>query len=238
MRKDGRRADDLRPVSIKTGFLSHPLGSCLIEMGGTRVVCSAMLEDHVPFFLKGSGKGWLTAEYSMLPASSNQRVNRERNKLGGRTSEIQRLIGRSLRSCLDLEKLGERSILIDCDVLDADGGTRTASITGGYVALVLLIRALKKNVSSFNPASIIKTKVAAVSVGVVNGEAYLDLNYEEDKNAEVDMNIVKIADDRFIEIQGTSESNPFGYPALESLLQLAGNGIKQLFIAQEKALSS
>jgi len=233
MRQDGRRPDELRRIKITPGFLTNPPGSCLIEMGGTRVVCSAMVEPTVPYFLKGSGKGWLSAEYSMIPGSSGQRVSRERSKLGGRTSEIQRLIGRSLRSCVDLSALGERSVVVDCDVLDADGGTRTAAITGGYVALALALRKLSAGDPSL--ARVLRLAVAAVSVGVIRGEACLDLPYEEDKDAEVDMNVVKTSDGRFIEVQGTAETNPFDRGSLNRLLDLAENGLTTLFEAQKRA---
>lgn len=233
-RFDGRKPDELRPVKISPGFLSHPAGSCLIEMGKTRVVCSAMVEETVPHFLKNSGKGWLTAEYNMLPASSHQRVVRERNKVGGRTHEIQRLIGRALRMSIDLNLLGERSILVDCDVLDADGGTRTAAITGSYVAVIL---ALKKTTGMIPSLSQVhKATVAAVSVGMVKGVPCLDLNYEEDKDAEVDMNIVKTHEGKFIEVQGTAESRPYGTEQLTALLTLADKGIKELIELQRRAI--
>ncbi len=235
-RLDGRSAGELRPVRITPHFLSHPAGSCLIEIGGTRVVCSTMVEDTVPHFLKNQGKGWLTAEYSMLPASSSQRVNRERTKMGGRTQEIQRLIGRSLRTAVDLSAIGERTILIDCDVLDADGGTRTAAITGAYVSLVLAMRKLEGKNPKFRGA--IKTEVAAISVGIVHGVLCLDLPYEEDKVAEVDMNIVKTSQNQYIEIQGTAEAAAFGREAMNQMLDLADAGINQLFQAQKKALES
>lgn len=233
-RNDGRAPEELRPVKITPNYLSHPHGSCLIEVGKTRVVCSAMLEDTVPPFRKGSGTGWLTAEYSMLPASSSQRIIRERNKVSGRTHEIQRLIGRSLRNCLDLGTLGERSILIDCDVLDADGGTRTAAITGGYVAMVLAIVNRWKSKPGFQPK--LKTAVAAVSVGIVGGMAHLDLDYEQDRRAEVDMNVVQTAEGSFVEVQGTSESNPFDKNALDKMLTLASKGISELLSHQRKVL--
>src|SRR3954470_2221661 len=188
-RIDGRKPDQLRPVKITTNYLKHPAGSCLIEMGKTRVVCSAMLEETVPPFLKGKGKGWLTAEYAMLPASSRQRVHRERAKVGGRPHEIQRLIGRSLRSCFDMTKLGERSLLIDCDVIDADGGTRTAAITGSYVAVALAVQRLRATLPALDGA--IRSAVAAVSVGIVRGVPVLDLHYDDDSRADVDMNVVK-----------------------------------------------
>lgn len=233
-RIDGRNPDQLRPVKITPNFLSHATGSCLIEMGGTKVICSAMVEESVPGFLKGSGKGWLTAEYSMLPASSSQRIQRERQKVGGRTHEIQRLIGRSLRTCIDLSQLGERSILVDCDVVDADGGTRTASITGAYVAVMLAVKKIQLKSPSLVP--LVKLGVAAVSVGVVKGVPCLDLNYEEDKDAEVDMNIVRTSSGRFIEIQGTAEGVPFDDESMQSLIQLGKKGIQELLDLQKKVL--
>lgn len=233
-RPSGRSLDQLRSIKIIPHFLSHPAGSCLIEMGGTRVVCSAMVEESVPNWLRGQGKGWLTAEYSMLPASSHQRIQRERNKIGGRTQEIQRLIGRSLRSALDLSALGERSIMIDCDVIDADGGTRTASITGSYVALMLALKKQSQKIPHLLDCR--KSSVAAVSVGVVKGVPVLDLDYEEDKDADVDMNVVMTSDGKFIEVQGTAESEPFDRKRLDDLLVLAEKGIRDLFISQNQAL--
>lgn len=233
-RVDGRSPEDLRPIKITPNYLANPAGSCLIEMGGTRVICSAMVEESVPNWLRGSGKGWLTAEYSMLPASSSQRVQRERSKIGGRTMEIQRLIGRSLRTCVDLSKLGERSILLDCDVLDADGGTRTAAITGAYVALALAVKKLPAPVAL---AATPQVAVAAVSVGIVRGVPCLDLNYPEDKDAEVDMNVVMTSQGLFVEVQGTAENQPFDRKALDSLLGLAQSGITRLFELQKKAIA-
>jgi ribonuclease PH len=233
---DGRRPEQIRPLKLTTGYLAHPAGSCLIERGNTRVVCSAMIEESIPGWLKGGGKGWLTAEYNMLPGSSHQRIQRERAKIGGRTHEIQRLIGRSLRNAVDLTKLGERAILVDCDVLDADGGTRTAAITGSYVAVALALKKLGSGHPSFKEA--LKVAVAAVSVGVVKGVPCLDLNYEEDKDAEVDMNVVKTSEDKFAEVQGTAEGAPFDQPTLNRLLDLAHAGISQLFEAQKKALEA
>ena len=235
-RFDGRAVDALRPVTIVPHFLANATGSCLISMGRTRVLCSAMVEETVPPFLKGSGKGWLTAEYSMLPASSTQRVPRERQKVGGRTHEIQRLIGRSLRACVDLASLGERSILVDCDVLDADGGTRTAAITGAYVALVLAVR----NTRKLNPAfpDLVKTQVAAISVGIIKGRPCLDLPYEEDKEAEVDMNVVKTGQGHYVEVQGTAEGATFGRDSLNELLRLADKGIDELFTKQRQILET
>jgi len=233
-RVDGRYSGEVRPVRITPNFQTNPAGSCLIEIGGTRVVCSAMVEDNVPPFMKNQGKGWLTAEYSMLPGSSAQRVNRERQKMGGRTQEIQRLIGRSLRAAVDLSSIGEKTIQIDCDVLDADGGTRTAAITGAYVATVLALRNLESQYPKFRGA--IKTEVAAISVGMVHGVLCLDLPYAEDKIAEVDMNVVKTSANQYIEIQGTAEAAAFGREAMNQMLDLADAGIHQLFQAQKKAL--
>ncbi|NDC24895.1 MAG: ribonuclease PH, partial [Proteobacteria bacterium] len=215
-RHSGRSPSELRPIKITPHFLSHPPGSCLIEMGGTRVVCSAMIEDSIPNWLKGQGKGWLTAEYSMLPASSGQRIQRERNKIGGRTMEIQRLIGRSLRAAIDMNTLGERSILVDCDVIDADGGTRTASITGSYVAVMLALQKMSVKIPVLSQVA--KQAVAAVSVGMVKGTAVLDLDYPEDKDAEVDMNVVMTSEGKFIEVQGTAENEPFDRRSLDQLL--------------------
>jgi len=234
MRSDGRQPNQLRNIVITPHFLKHPAGSCLFEMGNTRVVCSVMLEDNVPPFLKGSGKGWLTAEYNMIPGSSFQRISRERAKVGGRTQEIQRLIGRALRSAVDLDLLGEKSLVIDCDVLDADGGTRTASITGAYVALCLAIKKLSKN--NLFLTKVVKNAVAAISVGMVNGVPTLDLHYDDDKNADVDMNVVKTSQNQYVEIQGTAEKATFDRAKLDELLKLADLGIEQLFAAQEKAI--
>lgn len=233
-RSDGRKFDEIRQVKIIPDYLSHPAGSCLIEMGNTRVICSVMIEETVPPFLKGSGKGWVTAEYSMLPGSSNHRVNRERSKVGGRTHEIQRLIGRSLRTCIDPTVLGERSLLVDCDVLDADGGTRTAAITGSYVALALAVRKLSDKFPGLS--QVLKHSVAAVSVGVVGGKCVLDLDYSEDKDAEVDMNVVKTSSNKYVEIQGTAEGSPFDVEALKELTALADRGISELIALQHKVL--
>ena len=228
MRSDKRPADQLRQTTITPHFLEYAEGSVLIEAGRTRVVCAASVEDRVPPFLRNTGKGWVTAEYGMLPRATSTRTQREASagKIGVRTQEIQRLIGRSLRSVTDLPALGERTIWIDCDVIQADGGTRTASITGAYVALALALETLRKR-------DILKTiplsdYVAATSVGIVGGEALLDLAYDDDSRAEVDMNIVKTGDGRFIEIQGTAEALPFGRDALTTLLDLADGGIRQL----------
>jgi ribonuclease PH len=234
-RIDGRSPSQLRPTTITPGFLAHAEGSVLIEVGRTRVICTASVEDRVPPFMRNTGKGWVTAEYGMLPRATNTRTQREAStgKVGGRTQEIQRLIGRSLRSVTRLPELGERTIWIDCDVIQADGGTRTASITGGFVALVLALQRLKE-------LAVIKDipitdYVAATSVGIVDGTALLDLAYEEDSKAEVDMNFVKTGDGRFIELQGTAEGQPFDRRALDALMELADNGIKEL-IAMQKAV--
>ena len=232
-RIDGRSPSQLRPTTITPGFLAHAEGSVLIDVGRTRVICTASVEDRVPPFMRNSGKGWVTAEYGMLPRATNTRTQREAStgKVGGRTQEIQRLIGRSLRSVTRLPELGERTIWIDCDVIQADGGTRTASITGGFVALVLALQHLKE-------LAVIKDipitdYVAATSVGIVDGTALLDLAYEEDSKAEVDMNFVKTGDGRFIELQGTAEGQPFDRRALDALMELADNGIKELITMQK-----
>ncbi len=236
-RTDGRLADQLRPVRITPGFLPYAEGSALIEMGDTRVICSASVEDRVPPFLRNKGQGWVTAEYSMLPRSTLQRTQRETGRGGpsGRTHEIQRLIGRSLRAVINTSLLGERTVTLDCDVLQADGGTRTASITGAYVACALACRRLMRlNKIDRNPVS---GEVAAVSVGIVGGTALLDLKYDEDSRAEVDMNVVCTGDGRFIEVQGTAEGAPFTREEMDSLLELARRGIGQLVQAQRAALA-
>ncbi len=235
-RLDGRTAGALRPVRITPNYLKHPAGSCLIEMGHTKVICSASVEDFVPKWMKGSGKGWLTAEYGMLPGCSGQRIQRERLKVGGRTQEIQRLIGRSLRASVDLSKMGECALLIDCDVMDADGGTRTASITGAWVAMKLAARKMKEQIPLLFEAVEAGKAVAAVSVGMVSGEALLDLPYEEDSRAEVDMNIVMNADRHFIEVQGCAEGKPFSGDQLQKMLAIATPGLEELFKAQQQAL--
>ncbi|NIM04443.1 MAG: ribonuclease PH [Armatimonadetes bacterium] len=235
-RVDGRKNDELRPVNLTRDFIKHPEGSCLIEMGETVVVCTASVEDIVPQFLRGSGRGWVTAEYGMLPRSTKERTPREaaRGRRGGRSMEIQRLIGRSLRSVIDMDALGERTITVDCDVMQADGGTRTAAITGGYVALVDALRWMHNK-------GLIKTlpildAVAGVSVGIVQGEPMLDLAYEEDSMASVDMNLVMTAAGKFVEVQGTAEGNPFSKDHLDSLLRLGEKGIRELVALQKKAL--
>ncbi len=227
-RTDGREANQLRPITITPNYIIHPEGSVLIETGQTRVICTASVEERVPPFLRNTGKGWVTAEYGMLPRSTTTRSTREASsgKVGGRTQEIQRLIGRSLRSVMRLEDLGERTIWIDCDVIQADGGTRTAAISGSFVALAL---ALQKLVAKgVLPRVPVLHHVAATSVGIVGGEALLDLAYDEDSRADVDMNVVKTSDGRYIEIQGTAETTPFGRERLTELLDLADAGITRL----------
>jgi ribonuclease PH len=231
-RTDGRSSTELRPTTITPGFLAHAEGSVLIEVGRTKVICTASVEDRVPPFLRNSGKGWVTAEYGMLPRATNTRTQREAatGKVGGRTQEIQRLIGRSLRSVAKLTELGERTIWVDCDVIQADGGTRTASITGGFVAMALAMKRMKD--MALIKDIPITDYVAATSVGIVDGTALLDLAYEEDSKAEVDMNFVKTGDGRFIELQGTAEGQPFDRRALDALMELADNGIKELIAMQ------
>ena len=234
-RTDGRSAAELRPTKMTPGFLSHAEGSVLIEVGRTRVICTASVEDRVPPFLRNTGKGWVTAEYGMLPRATSTRTQREASagKVGGRTQEIQRLIGRSLRSVTKMSDLGERTIWIDCDVIQADGGTRTASITGGFVALVLALQ-LMRELALIRDLPV-ADYVAATSVGIVDGSALLDLAYDEDSKAEVDMNFVKTGDGRFIELQGTAEGQPFDKRALDALMELADAGIKSL-IAMQKSV--
>ena len=234
MRTDGRAANQLRDTRITPGYLMHAEGSVLIEVGRTRVVCTASVEDRVPPFLRNTGKGWVTAEYGMLPRATSTRTQREATagKVGGRTQEIQRLIGRSLRSVTRLGELGERTVWVDCDVIQADGGTRTASITGGFVALVLALRKLRE--SGAIRTLPIQDHVAATSVGVVGGAPMLDLAYEEDSRADVDMNIVKTGSGRFVEVQGTAEGPPFERSALDSLMELADHGIRELVAIQRQ----
>jgi ribonuclease PH len=235
-RSDNRGPADLRPVTMTPQYLMHPEGSVLIEAGRTKVICTASVEDRVPPFLRNSGKGWVTAEYGMLPRATTTRSTREAaaGKVGGRTHEIQRLIGRSLRAVTRLNELGERTIWIDCDVIQADGGTRTASITGSYVALVLALKALVQRGAL--PRLPVSDQVAAISVGIVDGVPLLDLAYEEDSRADVDMNIVKTSDGRYIEIQGTAETTPFNRDRLTELLSLADDGIAQLVALQKQVL--
>jgi ribonuclease PH len=231
-RTDGRSTSELRPTKITPGFLAHAEGSVLIEVGRTRVICAASIEDRVPPFLRNTGKGWVTAEYGMLPRATSTRTQREASagKIGGRTQEIQRLIGRSLRSITKLTDLGERTIWIDCDVIQADGGTRTASITGGFVALALALKRMKELALIRDVP--LTDYVAATSVGIVAGAALLDLAYDEDSRAEVDMNFVKTGQGKFIELQGTAEGQPFDRRALDALMELADAGIKQLIEMQ------
>jgi ribonuclease PH len=238
MRKQGSAAENLRDVRITRDYTKHAEGSVLVEFGDTRVICTASVEDGVPPFLRGKGSGWLTAEYSMLPRATQTRSPREssRGRVGGRTHEIQRLIGRSLRAVTDLTLLGERTIYIDCDVIQADGGTRTASITGAFVALSDAVRKLTSTgVLKRDP---ILEAVAAVSVGIVDGAILLDLNYEEDSSAEVDMNFVMTASNRFVEVQGTAESKPFGIEEMDAMRALAISGITRLFEIQRKVLAA
>jgi ribonuclease PH len=237
-RSDGRSPAELRPTRLTPEFLVHAEGSVLIEVGRTRVVCSASVEERVPPFLRNTGKGWVTAEYGMLPRATTTRTQREATagKVGGRTQEIQRLIGRSLRSVTRLPELGERTIWVDCDVLQADGGTRTASITGGFVAMVLAMQRLRA--SGALKAIPVLDHVAATSVGVVDGVPLLDLAYEEDSRAEVDMNIVKTGDGRFIEVQGTAEGPPFERRALDDLMELAEAGIRELVALQRSIVGN
>ena len=235
-RPDGRRAQQLRPVRLTRGAAKFADGSCLIDWGDTRVVCTASVEEGVPPFLKGSGSGWVTAEYGMLPRATHSRTPREasKGKLGGRTMEIQRLIGRSLRSVVDLPQLGERTVWIDCDVLQADGGTRCAAITGGFVALVDALRALEKK--RILPTLPVRDYVAAASVGIVNQRPVIDLMYAEDSRADVDMNLVMTGRGELIEIQGTGERRPFHSKELAQLLRLGTRAIKTLIALQRKTL--
>ena len=237
MTRHDRAPDELRPTTLTPHFLLHAEGSVLIEVGRTRVICTASIEDRIPPFLRGTGKGWVTAEYGMLPRATNTRTTREasQGKVGGRTMEIQRLIGRSMRSVVRMAELGERTIWIDCDVIQADGGTRTASITGAFVAMVLAMDKLKQQ--DLLRAIPVNDYVAATSVGIVGGMPLLDLAYEEDSKADVDMNIVKTGDGRFIEVQGTAESDPFSSEALTGLLELADRGIAQLIDKQREIVA-
>jgi ribonuclease PH len=238
MRSDGRANDQLRPVTFIPHYLDQHPASVLVQMGKTWVLCVATVTDEVPFWLRNQAQGWLTAEYSLLPTSTRTRTQRETGPSGvkGRTHEIQRLIGRSLRAALDLRKLGEHTITIDCDVIQADGGTRTAAITGGYVALVLALHKLAE--AGAMRRDVWRAPVAAISVGMVQGEAMLDLCYQEDWRAEVDCNVVMNARAQFIEVQGTAEGQPFARAQLDALLNLADKGIKELLAAQKKALEN
>ena len=237
MRKNGRKSNELREIKIIKDFISHPEGSVLVEFGQTKVICNATIEDKVPNFLKGQNSGWVTAEYGMLPRSTNDRMRREsKSRQSGRTMEIQRLIGRSLRSAINLEKLGEKTITVDCDVIQADGGTRTASITGGFVALCLALRT--RDDDSFCSSDIIDSFTGSVSIGKVDGEILLDLDYEEDSNAETDMNFIMNEKEEFVEIQGTAEKGSFSKKELDSMVLLASEGIKNIIEIQKKALNS
>ncbi|MBI2954921.1 MAG: ribonuclease PH [Chloroflexi bacterium] len=238
VRGDGRANDAMRPVRILPNFLAFPEGSALIQTGRTWVLCTASVEENVPPFRRGKGLGWLTAEYSMLPRSTTVRTPRESvvGRIGGRTQEIQRLIGRSLRAVVDLAALGERTLVLDCDVLQADGGTRTAAITGAYVATVLALRNLQQRGTIKTLP--LKATVAATSVGIVDGEALLDLCYEEDSRAEIDFNVVMTDKGELVEIQGTAEGSPFGRTTVDTLLTLAETGIRSLLIVQNQALST
>jgi ribonuclease PH len=235
MRSDNRAPDQLRDTTLTPDYLPHAEGSVFIEAGRTKVICTASLEDRVPPFLRNTGKGWVTAEYGMLPRATNTRMTREAStgRVGGRTQEIQRLIGRSLRSVMNLQGIGERTIWIDCDVIQADGGTRTASITGAFVALALALEKMRQRdlIRSIPLADY----VAATSVGIVDGEPLLDLAYEDDSRADVDMNVVETGDGRYIEVQGTAEAKPFGRAALITLLDLADQGIRQL-VEKQRAI--
>ena len=230
-RTDGRRPGELRPLSLEPNWLEQPHGSVLLSQGKTKVLCTASVVDGVPRWLYGKGRGWMTAEYSLLPASTGERTQREasRGKQGGRTVEIQRLIGRAVRAVTDFEALGERTLWLDCDVLQADGGTRCAAICGAYVAGRLAL-------DRFGLSKALSGSIAAVSVGVVGGEALLDLDYSEDSTAEVDMNVVMTGDGRLVEVQATAEQEPFTREQLDDLLELAGSGIEQLAVAQEGAI--
>jgi len=237
MRVDGRAHDQLRPVTITRNYMKHAEGSCLIEVGDTKVICTATLEERVPPFMRGGGKGWITAEYSMLPRATATRNAREssKGKVGGRTMEIQRLIGRALRSVVQLEWMGERTIWIDCDVIQADGGTRTASITGAFVAMV---DAMQKLVESGVWKQLpLHDFLAATSVGVIGEETLLDLNYKEDSTATVDMNVVMTGKGKFVELQGTGEDAPFSADQLQGMIALAKSGIDQLIASQKQALA-
>ena len=238
MRSDGRTATQLRPVNIEVNYLQNPLGSVLISVGKTKVLCSVSLEDMVPRWMKGAGHGWVTSEYAMLPCAGHERSPREstRGKVGGRTYEIQRLIGRSLRSVLDLTKLGERTLWVDCDVIQADGGTRTASITGGFIALEIAIEKLLGNGTLYQTP--LKERMAAISVGVVNNELMLDLCYDEDSQADVDMNVVMTESGNIIEIQGTAETHPYSKDMCMQMINLAHDGVQQLLQQSKQIVSS
>ncbi len=235
LRNDGRTNDQLRPISLSTGYNKYAEGSCLVEFGDTVVLCIATLTNEVPRFMMGSGRGWVTAEYGMLPRAGSERTSRARIQSSGRTYEIQRLVGRSLRAIVDLPAMGERTITLDCDVLQADGGTRTASVTGAYVALVEALGKVR-GPKTFSTVPTFEA-LAAVSVGIVQGELLLDLNYGEDSTASVDMNVVMTASGRLVEVQGTAEGMPFTREQLDQMLDLAGGGVKQLVAHQREALA-
>ena len=238
MRKDGRKSDEMRPVLIERNYTKFAHGSVLIQVGDTRVICTASVDEGVPPHKRNTGQGWVTAEYSMLPSSTHTRTSREssRGKVTGRTQEIQRLIGRSLRSIIDLEKLGERTVWIDCDVIQADGGTRCASITGAFIALMLAMKKLKKDKAIKEIP--VRDYVAAISAGIVGGKNCLDLDYDEDSEADVDMNIIKTGSGGFVEIQGTGEREPFTDKQMKEMLALADKGIKELVAIQKKAVGN
>jgi ribonuclease PH len=233
-RLDGRAADQLRPVTVARDFLVHPEGSVLVEFGATKVICTASVDDKVPPFLKGQGLGWVTAEYAMLPRSTNTRTPRENRGPSGRSQEIQRLVGRALRSVIDRGKMGERTIWVDCDVIQADGGTRTAAITGSFIAVADALG----RIPGVNPAVAVRDCVAAVSVGVIEGQALLDLNYGEDSMADVDMNVVMTGSGEFVEVQGTAERLAFSQGRLDEMLGLAAIGIRRLVGLQRRALEA
>ena len=236
VRADGRAADQLRPIKITRDYLRHPEGSVLVEFGDTKVICTASIEEKVPQFLKGQGKGWVTAEYGMLPRSTNTRMNRERGGPSGRSQEIQRLVGRSLRAVVEMAKLGERTVWVDCDVIQADGGTRTAAITGSFIAMADAIGTVVKGGAL--PGTPVRDCVAAISVGIVGGVPALDLNYLEDSGAEVDMNVVMTGAGAFVEVQGTAEQTPFGRDSLAAMLALAEQGIGRLIALQRRAVDA
>ncbi len=233
-RVDGRSPDQLRSIKITPGFMKHAEGSVLMEMGDTHVICTASVEERVPHFLMGKGQGWITAEYSMLPRSTHTRTQRETRGVKGRTQEIQRMIGRAIRGVADLKNLRERTIWIDCDVISADGGTRTASITGAYIAVAIALDRLDKRKKLKGP--VLRDSLAAVSVGIVDGEPCLDLCYQEDSSADVDMNVVMTGDGRFIELQGTAEGEPFDVDQMQSMLALATKGIGELTEIQKRTI--
>ncbi len=235
-RSDNRAANECRSIKVTKNYIMHPAGSVLIQMGNTKVICAATVEEKIPSFLRGKESGWVTAEYSMLPSATNSRTQREasRGKLTGRTQEIQRLIGRSLRTVIDLKKLGERTIWLDCDVIQADGGTRCASITGAFMAAALAMKKLKKEKKIDEIP--IKDFVAAVSVGIIGGKKMLDLDYSEDSQADVDLNVVRTGSGGYVEIQGTAEQEPFDDKQLDAMLKLADKGIKELIDLQKKTV--